>query len=666
MENIRENTFCKFISPQKLRINKRGNLAFITVQPDESKNVYVRELCLYERGTVRKNVASFVFLHDFVWLNDTTILLDAVRGEDHIKCVDDGVPFSILYTLDIRSGTVKEYARMPYKIVAFKAVGDGRLAMSLLIDPEAKSLYERLGENLLSYADAYRRARDCFVASEIPFCMEGEGFSGNKRTVLGIFQNGALLELTSSKETVCDFDVYEDKVLVFIVKEFDSVRQDESTIGCYNLETGEMMQWPEQIPKFYASIRAVDESRYAAACTDGKLHGIYQDFSIEICDIATNNKLFLNADAELSLFCSMNTDIYMSSGQHREFCSKEDSLYFVSTVHDSSHVFRADYKEKKIQQVTRKKGLVKEIAAFKNEFYFVGARDRSGFELYKLNTNTGVEKQLTFFNKTNDVLLWSSQPEEVSFHNTDGHKIFGWVMKPRGFTSCKKYPAILSIHGGPNMAYGPNYIHELQFMASSGYGVFFCNPRGSVGRGGPFMDIRGKYFEADVSDLLEFTEFVLSSTPWIDGERLGVMGGSYGGILTAWLASHNTRFKAAVTERTAANLISYFGTSEIGSQWMQDTLFSTPWQNVRKYWDSSPLKYVPSVSMPVLVIQAHQDCICPSSNALEFFHALKFFRKESKLILFKEEDHSLKLTGAPRARIRRLREILGWFDTYLR
>ncbi len=666
MKRARENTFCEFTSLHKLKVNKGGKIAFVSMRPDEHKNAYIQELCLYGRDGLKQNIAPFAIINEFIWLDETMLMVNAVSEDEQIKCVDGSVPFSILYTVDSISGMVREYARMPYTIVSFKAIGDGRLVMSVRIDPEAQALYERLGEDLPAYAQAYQHVTECFTATEIPFCQEGEGFTGGKRTVLGIFQSGVLTELTSRKETVCGFDVFEDELIVFIVSEFDSVKRDEARIGCYNLKSGKMISGTEQTAKFYATVKAIDRSKYVATCTDGKLHGIYQDLSLEIKDIAANKEVLLNAEGELSLFSSVNTDIYHSSEHYIDLCVEGDNIYFVATQHDSSHVFRANYKTKQITQITHDQGLVKGIAVYRDKLYLIGAKDMSGFELYCLDVNTGSVTQITHFNGHNQTPLWVSRPQEISFRHSEGHDIFGWVMKPKEFSPDMKYPAILSIHGGPNTAYGPNYIHELQFLASNGYAVFYCNPRGSVGRGGAFMDIRGKYFAADVSDLLEFTEYVLSATPWIDREKLGVIGGSYGGILTAWLAGHNTHFEAAVTERTATNLISYFGTSAIGSQWMQDTFFATPWPDIEKYWDSSPLKYAPSVDIPVLFIQADLDCICPPSNALEFYHALKFFKKKSKLVLFMGEDHSLKVAGSPRARIRRLKEIVGWFDKYLK
>ena len=494
MEKVRENTFCEFTALQKLKVNTSGKLAFITVRPDEGKNSYVKELCLFEKGSITRNIAPSLILRDFTWMSDTVLLINALPVEKYSQYVANDVPISILYTLDISSGEVREYARLPYKIASFMTVEDGRCVMSVQIDPKAEALYEKYGRNFKAYAEEYRQANTCFTATEIPYCVEGEGFTGNIRTVLCIYQNGELQELTSRKETVRGFDIYENESLFYTVQEFDSIRRDEARVRKYNLKTGEITLWPEQAAKIYANIKAINNTKYIAACTDGKLHGVYQDFSIEVRDTSANTTDVFNAEAELSLFCSVNTDIHLPSGHYIDFCPNEDGFYFVATVHDSSQIFWADYKTKKITQVTHKQGLVKAVVLYGKDLYFIGARGVGGFALYHLDAANGEERKLTAFNENTERSFWAAQPQEVSFYNKDGDEIFGWIIKPQDFTPGRKYPAILSIHGGPNMAYGPNYIHELQFLASNGYGIFYCNPRGSVGRGGLFMDIRGKYF----------------------------------------------------------------------------------------------------------------------------------------------------------------------------
>ena len=129
----------------------------------------------------------------------------------------------------------------------------------------------------------------------------------------------------------------------------------------------------------------------------------------------------------------------------------------------------------------------------------------------------------------------------------------------------QKYPLILEIHGGPHMMYANSYVHEFQTLANEGYTVLFTNPRGSVGYGQDFVNAcRGDYGGMDYKDLMAAVDYVLATYDFIDDEKLGVSGGSYGGFMTNWIIGHTNRFKAAVTQRCISNWLSFYGVSDIG------------------------------------------------------------------------------------------------------
>ena len=157
-------------------------------------------------------------------------------------------------------------------------------------------------------------------------------------------------------------------------------------------------------------------------------------------------------------------------------------------------------------------------------------------------------KQITHFN---DGFLeeYSVLPvEHHTFTASDGYLIHGWAIKPLNYILGKKYPAILNIHGGPRGTYGNIFCHEMQQWANAGYFVFFCNPRGSEGRGDAFADVYGKYGTIDYNNLMDFADEMLRVYPDADPERFGVTGGSYGGYMTNWIIGHTDRFKAAVSQ----------------------------------------------------------------------------------------------------------------------
>ena len=144
-------------------------------------------------------------------------------------------------------------------------------------------------------------------------------------------------------------------------------------------------------------------------------------------------------------------------------------------------------------------------------------------------------------------------PEAFTFTASDGYEIHGWVLKPAGFEEGKSYPGILNIHGGPRTVYSDVYYHEMQMWTNRGYFVFFCNPRGSDGRGTDFGNINGIYGTVDYQNLMDFTDEVLKRYPMIDPEHLGVAGGSYGGFMTNWIIGHTDRFHAAASQRSISN-----------------------------------------------------------------------------------------------------------------
>lgn len=641
MKPIRADSFGAFCALQKLRASKGGRIAFLKVTTDVEKNCYHRELCVLGGGSFGGE--TFPVLQDFEWLDENTLLCHAKTKND--LCAAG----SVLYTLSVDTGAVREYARFSCPIGSFIPLSGGRCLVSACLQRET---------------DPFQDAK-CFTATEIPFVMEGSVFAGHSRNVLCMYDGETLTELTSRSEYLGSFAVWQERYALAIVQDFSDVLCDYGHIVRVDLETCETEVLAEAAPKIYANLTAFAPDRFIVTCTKADLHGRYQDFGIEVRDLQNRTLRAWNEEGDLCVFCSMNSDINFPDRHYIPLRASDDCCYFVATLPESSHIMCLSFQTGEITQVTNRTGLVKDLVRIGDTLYYIAARDLDGFALYRCDLDGANEEKLTHFNDAVDCEQWRAQPEPLSFINDDGIEIFGWVLKPRGFEPGKTYPGVLSIHGGPEMAYGPNYIHELQYLAANGYAVFYCNPRGSIGRGGAFMDITNRYFDVDVADLYGFTDHVLAENPWIDPGRLGVMGGSYGGLMTSWIACHNKHFSAAVTERSVCNLVSYFGTADIGAEWTRDMLGTDIWKDFDAFWDHSALKYAPDVNIPVLLIQCGLDYRCPAGTAFEYFHALKYHKKQARLLYFTEENHALKLSGEPHARVRRLEEIRAWFDTYL-
>ena len=239
-------------------------------------------------------------------------------------------------------------------------------------------------------------------------------------------------------------------------------------------------------------------------------------------------------------------------------------------------------------------------------------------------------------------------------------------MKPVGFEAGKKYPLIVEVHGGPHMMYSNAFMHEFQVLTAKGYGVLYINPRGSHGYGQAFVDaVRGDYGGGDYHDIMDATNFAINHFDWIDEDRLGVTGGSYGGFMTNWIVGHTNKFKAAATQRSISNWVSFYGVSDIG-------YFFTEWEHktnklddIDKLWEISPLRYVNNIETPLLILHSEKDYRCPIEQGEQLYVALKHQDKPTRFVRFPESNHELSRNGDPALRISRLNEIIEWFDTYI-
>jgi len=248
--------------------------------------------------------------------------------------------------------------------------------------------------------------------------------------------------------------------------------------------------------------------------------------------------------------------------------------------------------------------------------------------------------------------------------SADGKEIQGWLIPPTGFdaASPSKHPLILQIHGGPHSMYGYAMFHEMQLMAAKGYAVLFSNPRGSAGYGQEFTACtKGIWGEADMPDVIAAVE-AASALPWIDTDRLGITGGSYGGYLTNWTIGHDDRFKAAVTQRCVSNFYSFFGTSDIGTTFGVTEFDGLPWSDAEKLLRHSPISYVDKIETPLLILHSEQDLRCPIEQAEQMFASLKYLDKDVAFVRIPEEGHELSRSGTPSRRLARLHHLIGWFD----
>ncbi|MBK5299022.1 MAG: S9 family peptidase [Vicinamibacteria bacterium] len=259
-----------------------------------------------------------------------------------------------------------------------------------------------------------------------------------------------------------------------------------------------------------------------------------------------------------------------------------------------------------------------------------------------------------------------SEPETFWTRSFDGTRIQGWILKPSGFDPSKTYPLVLQIHGGPHAAYGATFTHEFLWMAAKGYVVVYTNPRGSTTYGQRFGNsIQHRYPGDDYRDLMAALDEVVGRG-YVDPTRLGVTGGSGGGVLTNWALTRTTRFTAAVSQRSIADWEAWWYSADF-------TLFTPswfkgpPWQQQKDFVRRSPIAHVDRITTPLMLVEGDADYRTPpAAGGDAMFRALKYRKVPVVMVRFPDEGHELSRSGAPWRRVDRLRHIVGWFDKWLK
>lgn len=255
------------------------------------------------------------------------------------------------------------------------------------------------------------------------------------------------------------------------------------------------------------------------------------------------------------------------------------------------------------------------------------------------------------------------EPQEFRFKTFDGTETQAWLLKPAGWREDRRYPLILSIHGGPHGMYGYAFNANFQVFAARGYAVLYLNPRGSSGYGQRFSDgTINEWGGGDYRDLMAGLDEALRRFSWIDQNRLGVTGGSYGGFMTNWMITQTSRFKAAVSIASVSNLISFYSTS-LYQDLVHAEFGGFPWDNYDLLWQWSPLRYVRQAQTPTMFIHGEQDNDVHITQAEEMYMALRRRGVDTVLVRYPREGHGFR---EPRHRVDALERTLDWFDKYLK
>jgi dipeptidyl aminopeptidase/acylaminoacyl peptidase len=349
----------------------------------------------------------------------------------------------------------------------------------------------------------------------------------------------------------------------------------------------------------------------------------------------------------------------------------EKYIYFSAQSNGGQPVYRADITTKKVEQLSGEHSGITNFDLAGNKLVFVKTEPADPFELYVADASAKNPGRLSNFNTAWLATKKLSFPEKHSFKNEKGMEIEYWVMKPSGYEPGKKYPLLLEIHGGPSAMWGPGETsmwHEYQYFCSKGYGVVYCNPRGSGGYGLDFL--RGNINDwgtGPTSDVLTALDKTIAAENWIDTSRLLVTGGSYAGYLVAWIIAHDHRLKAACSQRGVYDLATFFGE---GNAWrlVPNYFGGYPWEPATReiLERESPINYVQNITTPYIIFHGDNDRRTGFVQSEMMFRSLKVLGRPVEYVRHPGGTHELTRSGNNRQRIDQMLRTYEFFERWIR
>ncbi len=503
------------------------------------------------------------------------------------------------------------------------------------------------------------RKDDVKRITKYPFYFNGKGFIHDREThVYHAGPGGKPKQITSGPFTVNSFDVVPGRDMLVL-----SLRMDEWDVNTSDIYSctfdGKKLKSLTGQPANNDLPSVSPDGGTVAFLHKGKEKGLFAHERLCFVPV-TGGKVTESGGPDLNIGNGLNSDSRVATDVTLRWSDDGASVYFISTDGGNCDLYRCDVRTLHNSRVLGGIGSIESFDFFGEGFALVAQTASEPVELFV--HSGGKNRRVTNFNSAMRS-RGLQEPKHIEFKSFDGRPIDGWVLSG---SARKGSPAVLEIHGGPKTAYGNAFEFEFHYLASNGYSVMYCNPRGSDGYSEEFaMQVKGHFGEGDYRDLMQFVDVCLEEHSGWDGKRLGVTGGSYGGFMTNWIVGHTDRFRAAVTQRSICNQTSFYGTSDIGPFFNSDQIGGSIWENTEGYWEKSPLKYAVNVKTPLLIIHSEEDYRCPVEQAYQMYTALRQQGKVVEMELFPGENHDLSRAGKPKHRVRRLSSIKGWFDRHL-
>ncbi|MFC3038790.1 S9 family peptidase [Virgibacillus xinjiangensis] len=576
-----------------------------------------------------------------------------------------------IWILSTKGGEARQLTTFKHGAMNPEWAENGRsIIFSAPLDPDDDVSSQKEQTKEERQKEAKKKQNQPLVVSRLKYKSDAKGFHDNKRTQLvqlhldtntftqltnedadhglqGISPDGQQLLLAANLGKDPDYELSND---LFIL----------------NLASKEITKLTNSKGSYHSASFSPDGKKVAYLGHGFEFDGATLN-ELFVHDLETGERICLSNEWDMQLGDVLIGDTRLGESNASPVWSKDaSSLYFLATDHGATGLYQATL-EKDLNLLYQEDNHVFGFSYHgKTGAFILGiSTPTDPCNFYKLSENQKL-KRLTNANAAflDEVSL--REPETLSITARDGWELQGWLLRPYGFEEGKKYPFVLEIHGGPHAMYGQAFFHELQLLAAKGYVVLYINPRGSHGYGQEFVDaVRSDYGGKDYEDLMDAVDVALEQFSFIDRNRLGVTGGSYGGFMTNWIVSHTNRFQAAVTQRSISNWLSFYGVSDIGYFFTKWELGHHLLEDPEKLWDFSPLKYAANVETPLLILHGEEDYRCPIEQGEQLFVTLKHQRKEVEFVRFPNASHELSRSGRPDLRIERLNHICRWFEEYL-
>lgn len=637
-----------------------GAAAFLVKEANLDKNGYDTHIWLHRDGKQTQLTAAGDET-GLCWEDGKHILFPDLRTDADKKRRADGEQFAVFYRIGINGGEALRAFELPFAVTELAVADENYFVAMGKIDVNCPDYYAMTDQARRETEKYWKEESDFQVIDELPFRFNGMGYINKVRNAIFLVDRKTLevRRLSAANEEVNAWTMVDGKVC-YCAEAIETKMLYRQKIYVCDPAQG------EAVCKYGGAEYQIEymvgyKGKVVFAGGTQERYGYNENPMFYQMDLDTG-AVTLFSDNPDSLHPAIGSDCRLGRTRLAKVCG--DEIYYLATIRNSVWLMKMDENGARTP-VIREEGSVDDFDLCEEEgdILAVCLYDGTLQDLYAFDKNGEKRRKVSGLNTAILKGKYVAECERVSFRFQD-YDLDGWVLKPMDYDPSKSYPGILDIHGGPKVAFGETFYHEMQAWASRGYFVFFCNPVGSDGRGNDFMFMRGKYATVDYDSLMTFVDTVLEKYPQIDQSRLAVTGGSYGGYMTNWIITHNNRFACAASQRSISNWLSFYGYSDLGYNFNVDQMNTTIFEGADKMWNVSPMKYAANIQTPTLFIHSDEDYRCPLSEGLQIYTSMVDRGIPTRMCIFKGENHELSRSGRPKHRMRRLNEITAWIEKY--